>query len=174
MKKILFVITLGLAFMGMTSCLSESTEDKYKDWRNANNEWLKKQTTLLDEDGKLFYTSVVAPWDPNATVLIHWFNDRNETKDLLSPIYSSTVDVKYIGRIYTGEAFDSSYVYTSPADSVARINIYECIEGWGIALPQMHCGDSCRVVVDYPRLTAPTQRAITSSPTVCWSLTLSW
>lgn len=157
MKKILYVITLAIAAMGFTSCLDTSVEDQYKDWRKANNDWLIEQSMKVDEHGKLFYTPVVAPWDPNARVLIHWFNDREETKDNLSPLYTSTVDVKYKGCLYDGTPFDSSFLSKSPADSIARFTLSATatsrgmIEGWGIALPQMHVGDSCRILIDYPQ-----------------------
>ncbi len=151
MKKLLYALMLAGTLMGATSCLDDDVEDTYKDWRNTNAEWLAEQIELLDANGDLFYTPVTASWDPNATVYIHWFNDQEATKDNLSPIYTSTVDVKYIGRIYDGTAFDSSFVNTSPRDSIYRCTISNMIEGWGIALPQMHVGDSVRVLIDYPQ-----------------------
>lgn len=151
MKKIFLAIVLAATFMGLTSCLGNGVEDQYKDWRKANNEWLVKQSMLVDDKGNLFYTPVTAPWDPNARVLVHWFNDREATKDNLSPLYTSVVDVKYIGRLYNGTAFDSSFVSTTPRDSVARFTLNKTVEGWGMALTQMHVGDSCRIVIDYPQ-----------------------
>lgn len=139
------------AAVSMVSCVDDTTEDKYKEWRNANQAWLKTQTQMLDEKGNPFYTAVVPVWDPEAKVYVHWFNDPEKTKDNLSPLYTSTIDVKYIGRIYTGEAFDSSYVSTSPADSVRRFALNNTIEGWGAALTRMHIGDSCRILIDYPQ-----------------------
>lgn len=154
MRKILYAITLVATVMGFTSCLGKTVEDEYKDWRKANDEWFTQQSFMLDDDGKLYYEVVTAPWDPNAKVLMHWFNDRALTKENLSPIYSSIVDVKYKGCLYNGTPFDSSFVSTIPRDSVARFALGNSstgnvIEGWGIALPMMHVGDSCRIIINY-------------------------
>ncbi len=142
--------------MGVTSCLGNGVEDEYKDWREKNQNWFNEQQIKLDDKGKLYYTVVTAPWDPNAKVLVHWFNDRELTKDNLAPLYSSTVDVKYKGCLYNNTPFDSSFLSTTPADSISRFTIGNTskggvIEGWGIALPQMHVGDSCRIVINYPQ-----------------------
>lgn len=151
MKKIIFAILLAGAAMGLTSCLGDGAEDQYKEWRKANNDWFVNQSMLVDENGQLFYTPVGAPWDPNARVFVHWFNDRNLTKDNLQPYYTSTIDVKYKGQLYDGTPFDSSFVSTSPADSVRRMALNNTIEGWGIAITQMHVGDSCRILINYPQ-----------------------
>lgn len=152
MKKILYILVLVATTLSITSCLGHGVEDTYKSWREANEKWFKEQSMKLDENGHLFYEAVVAPWDPNARVLVHWFNDRSLTEKNLSPLYTSTVDVKYIGRNYTGTPFDSSFLSTSPRDSVVRLGLgASVIEGWGIALPRMHVGDSCRIVINYPQ-----------------------
>lgn len=141
--------------MGITSCLKNSIEDQYKEWRKENQEWLALQSILLDDNGKLYYEVVTAPWDPNAKVLMHWYNDRSLTKDNLMPIYSSTVDVKYRGCLYDGTVIDSSFSSTSPRAGVARFTLGNqpgtsgIIEGWGIALPNMHVGDSCHIIINY-------------------------
>ena len=64
-------------------------------------------------------------------------------------MYTSTVDVKYIGHLYDGTAFDSSYINTYPADSIYRTTLSSVIEGWTIALTNMHVGDSCEVLIPY-------------------------
>lgn len=150
MKKILYILLLVATAMGVTSCLGNGVEDTYKDWREANEKWFLGETTKLDDNGHLFYEAIVAPWDPNARVYVHWFNDRSLTEENLSPLYTSTVDVKYIGRVYNGTPFDSTYLSTSPRDSVVRLTLGSgLIEGWGIALPNMHVGDSCRILINY-------------------------
>jgi len=155
MKKILYILMLVATTMGITSCLGEGVEDTYKDWRKANEKWLAEESMKLDKNGKQYYEAITAPWDPNARVYVHWFNDRELTKGNISPLYTSTVDVRYIGRIYDGTAFDSSYLSTSPRDSVVRMSLGTTssssgvIEGWGIALPKMHVGDSCRILINY-------------------------
>ena len=148
MKKFPFiliaVLLLGSVF---TSCLKSDDEkisEDYAEWRELNTAWY--QTMAASEE----YTTVIASWDPNAKVLIHWFNDTTFTKGNLKPKFSSMVDVKYYLRLYDGTPIDSSYQSTSPADSLFRCRLSSgVIEGWAIAVPKMHIGDSCRVIIPY-------------------------
>lgn len=127
----------------------EKTWEDYADWREANEQWLAEQAALTNPDGTPYYTKLVPVWDPAAYVLIHYFNDRSETEGRLSPLFTSTVDVKYHGRLYDDEPFDSSYLRTEPADSVYRTACNEVIEGWSIALEDMRVGDTCEVLIPY-------------------------
>ena len=57
-------------------------------------------------------------------MLAHWFNDRKLTQGNLKPYYTSTVDVKYIGRLYNDEPFDSSYTLMADyGDSIFRTKV---------------------------------------------------
>ena len=137
---------LGSVF---SSCFFDKDEDDLDNsWAQANVLWYEEQASLI-QDGKPFYTRVYATWDPTAEVLMHWFNDTSLTKNNLKPLYSSQVDVKYKLRLYDGTSVDSSYSSTSPADSIVRMRLTSAIEGWAIALPRMHIGDSCRIIVPY-------------------------
>ena len=62
---------------------------------------------------------------------------------------NSTIDMKYHGRLITGEAFDSSYLRTQPRDSIFRTKLNNTINGWIIGVSQMHIGDSCTIVIPY-------------------------
>jgi len=148
MKHFPLFLLLAVSLSILTSCLDNSVEDKYKDRRNANLAWFEEQRSLT-VDGKTFYTEVTAPWDPSGVILMHWFNDTMLTKDNLKPLYTSTVDVIYRGVIYDGTPFDSSYLNTSPGDSIFRTTVNSVVEGWSLALTNMHVGDSCRIVVPY-------------------------
>ena len=142
-------MALGSVF---TSCFKDDDEkiaNDYAEWREANIAWFAAQTARI-EGGTNYYTTVTAPWDPAAQVLIHWFNDTTKTKNNLKPKFSSMVDVKYFLRLYDGTPIDSSYLSTSPADSLFRCRLNSgVIEGWAIAIPKMHIGDSCRVIIPY-------------------------
>ncbi len=150
MKKFPFILLIAMLLGSIaTSCFKDDDNmNKYSDWYEDNVDWYLEQS-LLTQDGKLFYTPYTAPWDPSAEVLMHWFNDTSLTKDNLKPLYSSQVDVKYKLRLYDGTSVDSSYSSTSPADSIVRMRLTSAIEGWAIALPRMHIGDSCRIIVPY-------------------------
>lgn len=152
MKKLpLILFLISALFAGFASCSSEEedTWKEYKEWREANESWLLEQADRLDENGNNYYTKLVPVWNKDAYVYIHYFNDRKETAGNLSPLFTSTVDVKYIGHLYDGTAFDSSYLNTSPADSIFRTQLSEVVVGWTIALSDMHVGDSCEVLIPY-------------------------
>ena len=149
MKRLLLYAIVALIALGTWSCVGNDIEDNYKDWRAANNKWLAEQEART-ENGKPYYTKVAAVWNPNAQVLIHWFNDTLKTYKNLKPLYTSTVDVRYRGQLYDDTPFDSSYLATSPADSIFRTELNaDIIEGWPIAIMNMHVGDSCRVIIPY-------------------------
>ena len=147
MKKLLFCLIAFVAFSVVVSCDDDDTWKKYEEWRKINKEWIAQQTILPGEDGKPYYTKIVPSWNSQAYVIIKYFNDTMLTKDNLKPLLTSTVDVKYIGRLYNDVAFDSSFMRTTPADSVFRTKLTGVIEGWQIALMNMHIGDSCEIVI---------------------------
>lgn len=146
MKKFLYTVIMAvMAITMLDSCLGTSLEDEYKDWREKNEAWFQQQAS----SGQ--YIMLTAPWDPSAKTLIRWHNDTMLTKGNLKPLITSTVDVKYHLSLYDGSPVDSSYVLTSPADSVYRTVVKQTVEGWMIALTRMHVGDSCTVIVPYPQ-----------------------
>ena len=147
------VIMAVVAITMLDSCLGNNVYDEYKDWREKNDEWYSQQAA----SGQ--YTKVTAAWDPSANVLMRWHNDRQLTKDNLMPLITSTVDVKYYLRLYDGTPVDSSYYMTSPADSIYRSMVNQNVEGWMIALTNMHVGDSCTVVIPYPQAYGSTKRS---------------
>ena len=156
MKKFLYTVIMAvMAITSLNSCLGTSVEDEYKDWREKNDAWYQQQTL----SGQ--YTMLTAPWDPSATTLICWHNDRQLTKDNLVPLITSTVDVKYHLRLYDGTRVDSSYTSSSAtlSDSIYRSVVNQNVEGWMIALTNMHVGDSCTVIIPYKQGYGSTKRS---------------
>ncbi len=150
--KHLKYLSFLLFLLPLVACLdTDSNWSEYEDWRNENETWIAEQAELLDENGELYYTKVQAAWDngENAYILMRFFNDTTLTQNNLKPLYTSTVDVKYIGRNYEDEAIDSSYLSTEPADSVLRTTVSGVIEGWMIALQNMHVNDTCEIIIPY-------------------------
>ncbi len=144
MKKFFYTVIMAVVAITMLdSCLGKNVYDEYKDWREKNDEWYDQQVASKQ------YTLITANWDPSAQVLIRWHNDTMLTKDNLKPLLSSTVDVKYHLRLYDNTPVDSSYLKTSPADSIYRTMVSSNVEGWMIALTHMHVGDSCTIIVPY-------------------------
>jgi hypothetical protein len=113
----------------------------YEDWRNENNAWLAQQEARTNADGTPYYQKVTPEFDRNAYVLIHYFTDRSATEGNLSPLISSTVDVKYKLLTCRGVGVDSTYLLTSPADSVYRSVLSANITGFQIALMATSEGD---------------------------------
>ena len=85
MKKFPFILILAAVLGGIfTSCFKDDDPtDEYADWRIDNVAWYEEQAALSD-----YYTKVTAPWDPNAKVLMHWFNDTSFTKNNLKQTYT--------------------------------------------------------------------------------------
>ena len=156
MKKFFYTVVMAVwAVTSLNSCLGDSVEDQYKDWRVANEEWYQRQAT----SGQ--YTQFTAAWDPSAKTLIRCHNDTMLTKGNLKPLITSTVDVKYRLSLYDGTRVDSSYTSSSVtlADSIYRSVVSQNVEGWMIALTHMHVGDSCTVIIPYQQGYGSTKRS---------------
>lgn len=146
-RPLMLLTAVTLAF---TACNEDNPWKKYADWREANTEYYDGLRFELDEKGNNVYTTLSPSWNPGANILIKYLNDRTLTEGNLSPMITSTVYVKYIGRLYNGVAFDSSYTATaSYGDSLFAARPSSLIEGWQIALLDMRVGDSARVVIPY-------------------------
>ena len=154
MKRFFYTVIMAvMAVTMLNSCLGKTVEDEYKNWRQSTDEWFQKQMA----SGQ--YTTLTANWDPSAKALIRWHNDTMLTKGNLKPLITSTVDVKYKLTLYDGTAVDSSYLSSSPADSIYRSMVNQNVEGWMIALTHMHVGDSCTVIIPYQQGYGSTKRS---------------
>lgn len=154
MKKLtlsLLIMLVAMPAIILSSCGDDDTisAETYREWIKENNDWITALETKTDENGDLVYSKVIPDYDKGVYILMRWFNDRAETKDNLVPYWTSTVDVKYYGELCDGTPVDSSYLSVSPADSIYRTRLNSVIEGWGIALQQMHVGDTCEVIIPF-------------------------
>lgn len=136
------------AVASMTSCSddNDSNWNIYKDWREANVAYYDSLKYVMTPEGGNYFTTIVPPWNSGAEVLIRYLNDRSLTVGNLSPMSNSTVKVKYLGKLYNGVGFDSSYTAT---DSAAEFQLTQVVAGWNIALQYMRVGDSARIVIPY-------------------------
>lgn len=150
MKKILAIIAAMIVLLCACNNDDKTTWDEYTDWRDVNAAWLAEMQSRTNDDGTPYYTTVVPDWNPGAYVLMHFFNDRSLTEGKLSPLYNSTIAVRYQLHLYDGTGVDSSDNVTAYGiPGVYRTPLNATIQGWGIALPQMRCGDSAEVIVPY-------------------------
>lgn len=147
--RYIFVAILSGLFV---SCSLDKDNDKdkdYADWQALNDAFVQSKADETNPDGTKVYTKVIPAWNNNAYVLMRWFNDTTLTAENFRPLYTSTIDCKYIGRLYDNEPFDSSYNNITPADSIYRTKLTSVISGWTIAFERMHVGDSVEVIVPY-------------------------
>lgn len=153
MKKILPIFIAVALSAGFVACSDDDDNidlNDYTEWRTQNDEWVAEMMAKTNPDGTPYYTPLVPAWNPGAYVLIHYFNDRSETAGNLTPLYTSVVDVFYDGYDCEGELFDSSKgVTTYGIPGTQRFAINNTIQGWAIALEDMHVGDTCEVIVPY-------------------------
>lgn len=153
MKKLLFALGIAAAMAALPGCNDDDDQDtwsKYTDWREANNQWLTEMQQRKNADGSAYYKVVVPQWNPATFVLIHYFNDRATTEGNLSPLYTSTVDVRYTGHLYDGQPFDSSSNVTmTSVPGIFRTRINQTISGWAVALSDMRVKDTAEVIVPY-------------------------
>ncbi len=156
--RILPAVAALLLILGVTTgCNSDDDDnttttkvwDRYADWRKLNNDFFRTQRDSVGEDGKVFYQSLIPEWNPQAEVLIHYFNDRAETAGNLQPMLTSTCDVIYKARLLNGVGVDSSYTMTEYGRGIARFNLNKNIQGFAIALMDMHVGDSVQILLPY-------------------------
>ena len=100
MKKFpLILVATIVALISSCGMDDENTWEEFREWREANEQWFYEQQNRTNSDGSLYYQALYPEWDKAQYILIHYFNDRSLTKDNLSPLLTSTVDVKYIGRL---------------------------------------------------------------------------
>lgn len=150
MKKLLVFIAACIAIATACSSDSGSTWDKYADWREYNKNWIKDMEKRTNPDGTPYYEKVVPPWNPQGYVLMHYFNDRKLTEGNLSPMYTSTIDVRYKLHLADGTPADSSTnATTNGVKGIYRAKLNTLVAGWYVALPEMRCGDSAEVIVPY-------------------------
>lgn len=143
MKLSKAITALFVASVACVSCSKTDYEkalDEYEDWRVANDAWLHEQTV----SGQ--YTRITPEWNRDISILMRWKNDTSLTSGNLVPLYTSTVSVKYKGWLYDNTPFDSTYALV---DSVTTLKPSGLIDGWIIALEQMHVGDKVELIVPY-------------------------
>lgn len=118
-------------------------------WRDDNNAWLSQKQAMKNADGTPYYDMIVPRWNPSSFVLVHYFNERSADDGMLTPLYTSTVDVRYHLSLYNGVACDSSSLMTQYGPGVYRAQLNGLIDGWAAALCEMNVGDTVEVIVPY-------------------------
>ena len=151
MKKIPFLLLASFLIGSIFIACNEEDDDTKAiiKWRDQNNAWLAEQQARKNSDGSPYYEMLVPKWDPSSFVLIHYFNERTTDPDALTPLYTSTVDVRYYLSLYNGVACDSSSTQTTYGPGIYRAQLSTLIDGWAVAVGNMHVGDTAEVIVPY-------------------------
>lgn len=134
----------------LTGCSDDDDDnanvwEQYAEYRQANQIWLAQEEGRLNPDGTKFYKRLVPEWNTGEYILIHWFNDREETAGNLMPLLTSSVRVRYVGRNYAYQVFDADS--TSTDGTYFQVN--GVVSGWQTALQNMHVGDSVQILLPY-------------------------
>ena len=154
MKKIIIALSAILAALCCVTAVSCSDEkdtwEKYTEWRELNTQWLTELQTKTNPDGSPYYKTIVPSYAPGTYVLMHKFGDPEENADKLTPLYTSTVDVRYKLHLCDGTPVDSSSTPTVNGPGIFRTSLNSVILGWPIALcGEVHCGDSVEIICPY-------------------------
>lgn len=125
-----------------TSCSDENSNEKeYKEWREYNEAWMADISTRKNPDGTPYYRTVVAPWDPEAFVLMHTYGEP--ATENLTPLFTSTTKVNYTVHLANDTLLDEGTGFVSTLNSTSLIN------GWALSLMEMHVGDSAEFIMPY-------------------------
>lgn len=151
MKRIPFLLLASFIIGSIFMACNEEDEDTKAiiKWRDQNNAWLAEQQARKNSDGSPYFEMLVPKWDPSSFVLIHYFNERTTDPNALTPLYTSTVDVRYYLSLYNGVACDSSSTQTIYGPGVYRAQLSNLIDGWAVAVGNMNVGDTAEVIVPY-------------------------
>ena len=124
MKKIIIALSAILAALCCVTAVSCSDEkdtwEKYTEWRELNTQWLTELQTKTNPDGSPYYKTIVPSYAPGTYVLMHKFGDPEENADKLTPLYTSTVDVRYKLHLCDGTPVDSSSTLTVNGPGIFR------------------------------------------------------
>ena len=134
---------LTFGCLNLTSCddANDTTWEIYRDWREYNQNWLIEQMTLTNPDGTQFYREITMPTDPQAKIYMHNIGDIHSEN--LTPLYTSTTTVNYTLKMANDSIVDQA------AGFVSQLNSSGLISGWGLAIMQLHVGDSAQFILPY-------------------------
>lgn len=154
MRKLLSIIAVAAIALTFFSACHDDDDSydlmDYQTWRKQNGDWVAEMQQRKNPDGTPYYTTLIPAWNPGIFILIHYFNDRSETEGNLTPLYTSTVDVRYQGFTCEDERFDSSNLVNSYGKlGIARFSCNGVIQGWSVALENMHVGDTAEIIIPY-------------------------
>ncbi len=154
-KLIFFIAVTAMSLSIFSACKDDDEKNSYdlkdfQEWRKQNDDWVAEMQQRKNPDGTPYYTTLIPAWNPGIFILIHYFNDRSETEGNLTPLFTSTVDVRYQGFTCEDERFDSSNLVNRYGKlGIARFGCNSVVQGWSVALENMRVGDTAEIIVPY-------------------------
>lgn len=149
LRKFLFLTAGLLSVTFLTGCFDDNDDDKKANeaWKAENEQYFRDMESLT-ENGVKVYTPMIPSWQPNSTILFRRHNSRPETPGI-TPLYNSTVDIKYTGYTMDDVNFDNSFSLNENGDSIYRTQPSSLVPGFAYALFNMQKGDSVTVIIPY-------------------------
>ncbi len=140
MKNILFRTLLICSVFLLPSCMDSDTGESYLTWKENNEAFFQQMEDSIDTTtGKPYYTKLYNPAYPKQYLLYRAL-ETSENTDVINA--NSTVEVNYNGRLYnTEDYFDKG--------SNVKFRVDQVIEGWSIALQNMHKGDEWELIIPW-------------------------
>ncbi|MCH5232414.1 MAG: FKBP-type peptidyl-prolyl cis-trans isomerase [Muribaculaceae bacterium] len=138
-SKFIPIILISVILI-LPSCFGDSDVFDYTAWLNRNLEYinnLEKET----EGGIPVYDKITPDWDSSIYVLVKWHNDRAETTNLVTPLSTSTILVKYTLTNVDGDTLDSSDSFQCVPNQL--------VTGFWAAVTNMHVNDTVTAVMPY-------------------------
>lgn len=148
LHRVLLLSAVFSMAAALTGCFNdpESTAEKYKEWREKNEAYVAEQELRTNTDGTPYYVKIAPSWAPDAYALVHWYNDRSQTENNLSPMDNSTVQITYELFDIEGKRLSDSFAAT---DSLYTSRPSQNIIGVWAPLTHMNVGDSVAIIIPY-------------------------
>lgn len=148
MKKFLICLMVLPAMLLAGCSMDSKNPDYYGEWKSKNDSYLVELEQTY-ASGSEPYTKIVPEWASDACVFMKWHNDRSLTAGNLSPLSTSTVNIKYEMEDIEGTQLGDSYSNVEHGDSIYQSNPNQNIVGMWAAMLNMHVGDSVTMVIPY-------------------------
>lgn len=138
----IFALAVVCAAIFTTACnKDEDPAKQYKEWRQYNENWLNEQLLKRNDDGSAYFTRCNLPTDNQQYVWMH--NIGQIHTENLKPLFTSTTKVNYTLKLANDSVVDKG------AGFVTQLNSNALISGWGVAVMQLHVGDSAQFIIPY-------------------------
>lgn len=140
LKRLFPILTISLLFI-LPACLGDNDKTTdYSEWRALNQAYYDS-IEIASVDGILQYTPITPVWDRSFTIFMQWHNNGDESSSLVTPLSTSTCQVKYTLTNIKGDTLDSSASFTCVPNNM--------VTGFMAALTNMRENDTVTAVIPY-------------------------